>query len=73
MLIHYAAMRGEERIVEHLIKVHNFDVDVRGQLGRTALHSAAFDGQTECVKTLIECGANVEMRDHNNNTPLHFA
>lgn len=30
-------------------------------------------GEIECAKLLIDAGANVNLKDANQNTPLHYA
>ncbi len=42
--------------------------------GVTALHMAAWNGFSDCVRTLIELGASLEARDKEyKGTPLHWA
>jgi ankyrin repeat protein len=41
--------------------------------GRTALYSAAQSGSIECVKLLVDAGADPTIGDANNNSPLHAA
>ncbi|KAI9685134.1 MAG: hypothetical protein M1822_004721 [Bathelium mastoideum] len=38
--------------------------------GRSALHCAAYRGQTDCVRLLLEHGAGVNIQDHDGKTPL---
>ncbi len=40
---------------------------------RTSLHLAALKGDFVLLDLLLSCGANVNCRDIDNNTPLHFA
>lgn len=50
--------------------------DVRSQFGKrrmTALHLAAEDDYSECVKLLLANGAKVDARNVDNQTPLHLA
>jgi hypothetical protein len=44
-------------------------IDVRGFLGRTALHWAAQEGRAEFVRLLLEHGADVNARDEDGKTP----
>jgi hypothetical protein len=46
------------------------DTDGRGC---TALHWAALEGHSDCVKYCLQMGANVNARDENGSTALHFA
>jgi len=41
--------------------------------GHTPLHMAAERGELDCVKLLVEHGANMGARDFNNYTPFHLA
>ena len=71
--IHYAAFSGMEKVLEHLIKVQKCDVNVTGRYKRTALHCAVVSGHLQCVKLLIECDANIELKDEHQNRALHIA
>jgi ankyrin repeat protein len=39
----------------------------------TALHYASWEAHSNMVKTLVECGANVDIADAFGRTPLHYA
>ena len=41
--------------------------------GATALHGASYEGSLECVRYLLEKGANVNLSDDDGWTPLHAA
>jgi ankyrin repeat protein len=43
------------------------------QHGRTALHIAAINGKDVCAEVLVNAGAQVDARDHDENTPLLLA
>ncbi|MGW7080416.1 ankyrin repeat domain-containing protein [Streptomyces sp. NPDC054866] len=45
----------------------------RDQLGRSAVHYAAADGDTDGLRTLLAGGAVAEAADDAGWTPLHFA
>ena len=45
----------------------------RDQYGHTAIYSASATNSIECLKVLIERGANVNCRDNDGQTPLHGA
>ena len=40
------------------------DLEIRDNLGRTALHYAAWNGQKEVVELLLANGADVEAKDN---------
>ena len=41
----------------------------RSQDGRTPLHKAVYKGKVECVKVLVEAGANIEAKDYVSPSP----
>lgn len=59
------------RLREYLTTPSN--VMVRTPAGRTLLHAAAEEGWTHGVTVLLEAGIPVNVRDKNEETPLHFA
>ena len=42
-------------------------------INRTPLHLAAIRGHTSIVRALINAGAIINVRDFDENTPLHYA
>ena len=48
------------------------DIDIRDQAGMTPLILAAQNGHDDCIKVLLDAGANVNMQVHG-FTALHFA
>ena len=67
-----AARFNQQAAVAALI-ASGADVDAQGRQGDTALHWAAFNGNSEIVRALIDAGANVNDPLANGNTPLHLA
>src|SRR6267154_2839265 len=49
------------------------DVDVQGEIGRTLLHSAAWHGDLEMVRVLLNYKADVNARSDEGWTPIHYA
>ena len=43
------------------------------EYGKTALHNAVLGNYLEIVNVLLDCGANSETSDENEETPLHSA
>lgn len=61
---------GRNEIVSFLLRIENIDIHAKDRKGMTALHHACLKCHPECVKTLIEGGANLEARDDIGETPL---
>jgi hypothetical protein len=71
MSIHQAARSGDiEALSEHI--EHETDVDSR-EHGSTALHWAAYVGQLEVVKMLLEAKADVNVHNRDGRSPLDRA
>lgn len=67
-----AARYGQRHIIEILSKF-DVDMDERGVSGRPALISAVSAGYLECAEELLKCGCDVNGKDLEGNTPLHYA
>jgi len=72
-----AANSGNPELVREILR-HHPDLESRDREGKTAIFAAGdyrdsdVDGaRIECVRLLVEAGANVNARDHDGNTPLH--
>ena len=70
-----SAALGRASRVKHLTTTNPDLLSKRSPDGWTALHLAAFFGQIDSVRTLIDKGANVDARSENHlaNCPLHAA
>jgi len=71
-----AAEKGRADELARLIDAHLDLIDARGgnSWGRTALHMAAWRNRADCVRLLIDRGADVRIRDYGDNAyALHFA
>jgi hypothetical protein len=69
-----AALAGEYFRTADLLRDNGADLDVRGIDGRYPLHAAAFSGNSEMVRILIEYDpANIDARDSDGWTPLFWA
>ena len=71
-----AALYGHAEIVEYLLN-GGFDVNLRDEGNRTALHYAVLGNRIEMTKLLISKGADVDaigkILDQKRSTPLHLA
>ena len=71
-----AAAEGRADDLCRLLDAHPELLDARGVdfHGQTALHKAAWNNRIECVRLLLERGADVRIRDYGDNAyALHFA
>jgi len=55
------------------IRAKKIDVNARDEYGAQPLHKAAFRGNLELVKQLVEAGADVDSLGPGDATPLAFA
>ncbi|MDP6440028.1 MAG: ankyrin repeat domain-containing protein, partial [Candidatus Brocadiia bacterium] len=67
-----AAQRDIPRL-EAFLEAYPEVLDTRGFFGRTALFSAATDGDSEVVEFLLKKGAAPGPKDDQESTPLHWA
>ncbi|MBQ3142982.1 MAG: ankyrin repeat domain-containing protein [Akkermansia sp.] len=67
-----AANEGDDECVRLLLDA-GAKVELRGVMGRTALHYAAYRASARKVQDLIHAGAEVNVEDERGYTPLHLA
>ncbi|XP_046555559.1 serine/threonine-protein phosphatase 6 regulatory ankyrin repeat subunit C-like [Haliotis rubra] len=70
-VLHLACQGGNSPIVEYLLP--QFDINCRGQLGWTPLMTAALNRKKDVVNLLVSKGADLTLRNDNNDTLLHVA
>nr|XP_033789752.1 oxysterol-binding protein-related protein 1 isoform X3 [Geotrypetes seraphini] len=69
-----AAREGEiSKLTEMLKKTKPPDINCTDQMGNTPLHCAAYRDQKQCALKLLKSGANTNMKNKNNQTPLDLA
>lgn len=62
-LVHWAADRGNEHVLKLVLAVPGRDLDLKDSGGQTALHYASSCGNRDCVRVLVEAGADKNARD----------
>ena len=66
--IHYAAFKGNPRIVDFLLN-NGANPNTKGRNDSTPLHSAAWGRNTQVLELLLEDGADVDARTDEGETP----
>jgi ankyrin repeat protein len=71
--LHLAADSGHLDIVEELLRQPDISIDKLSSIQRTPLHISAIKGYTQIARALIGKGANPNLKDSDQCTPLHYA
>jgi tyrosine-protein kinase len=74
-LLHRATACADERVVSELLRADRHNVDAKNESGQTAIHLAVQllqDSNSRILYQLIKAGANVNSRDSESMTPLHY-
>ena len=69
-LLHKAAWGNLPELAKLLLNEYGMDIDIKDHAGRTALHVAAYQGNTRILKYLLEHAANVNAVDNEGKTPV---
>ncbi|CAE7747469.1 ANKRD44 [Symbiodinium sp. CCMP2592] len=72
-LLHVAAMRGHQDMVQMLIHQRGADVERTNYAQQTSLHAACDGNHANIVVDLLAAGADADKRDALRQTPLHRA
>ena len=72
-LLHWAADRGNEEILEFIINLPNINVNLQDSDGQTALHYASSCGNKNCLLVLLKSGADKTIVDHDGQTCSEIA
>jgi acyl-CoA-binding protein len=72
-LIHWACDRGNESILELILSQPGINIDLKDNESQTALHYAASCGHKNCMKLLLQNGADRNILDDDGNSCLDVA
>ena len=72
-LLHHAADAGAVSVCEYLVKDAGYDVNLRDASAQTPLMSAVVSGQVECVKVLLQLGADLSATEENGQNAVDLA
>ncbi|XP_026160295.1 protein phosphatase 1 regulatory subunit 27b [Mastacembelus armatus] len=64
---------GELERIGRFIRTKRVTLDTIYHSGMAAIHEAVLTGNLECVKLLVQYGADIHQRDEEGWTPLHMA
>ncbi|KAF2997730.1 hypothetical protein E8E14_002132 [Neopestalotiopsis sp. 37M] len=70
--LHWAALGGHLEIVESLLESGRVNLESPDHNKRTAMHHAATNGHLKIAKLLFEKGANPDVADAWNETPIYW-
>ncbi|KAL9957506.1 hypothetical protein ACROYT_G039145 [Oculina patagonica] len=71
--LHYAARRGNLKVVEVLLKEGNAKANATDNENSTPLHAASQEGKLNVVEILLQYGADPSMSDNDGYTAVHLA
>ncbi|XP_077357024.1 ankyrin repeat domain-containing protein 16 [Festucalex cinctus] len=72
--VHQVAVTGQEEALRFLVRELHVDVNQKATgLQLTSLHYAAKEGHVSTIKTLLDLGADLHVRDKKGRTALHMA
>ena len=71
--LHRAAAAGNILTIATLLDSFATQLDSEDDIGRTALHHAAFSGKAKALTLLLEHGADLHAKDKDGRSPLHHA
>jgi len=71
--LHMASLNGHHSIIPDLIRRDRSVINVGDEESNSALHLACIGGNTQCIQVLIQLGANIELRNAKQWTPLDCA
>lgn len=72
-VLHLACFLGSSAIFEEIVRRGGYNVNATNYSKQTGLHIATSEGNTPIVLQLIGLGADLETRDLDQRTPLHWA
>jgi len=72
-LLHVASATGKLDFVNLLVNDKKANVNIKDKFGRTPIFLAARNGFLDCVKALLQNGANKDVVDRKGNTCLQYA
>ena len=73
-VLHFASRYSNHEVLEFLLKLNEISVNATDNLNRTPLMNACFDGgRLDNIKMLLQSGADIQARDCDGSTVLHFA
>lgn len=73
VLLFNAVVENNVSELNELISKHRVNINYNSPSGLSALHYASLEGSFECMKILIDNGAEIDIQDSQGCSPLDFA
>ena len=71
--LHIAALEGHLKLCKYFVEIHNFDANIKDNLGWAALHFSAESGSYEAVTYFADMGADIHLKTNDGRNCLHIA
>lgn len=71
--LHYAARRGNLKVVQVLLREGKAEVNAKDNENSTPLHAASQEGKLDVVEILLQYGADPSLSDNDGYTAVHLA
>ena len=72
-VMHFAIIEGDAKLLKSVIEGSKVNINYLRPPGNAALHQACISGNLEIVELLVKNGANINLRDHRDLSPLQIA
>ena len=72
-LLHYAVIEQDLQLVTRLVKTDKIHINQLSTEGTAPLHEACRNGHLECISILYQHGAELNLTDKNDMTPVEYA
>lgn len=72
-LLHRVISSGDVKLLKVVMSDRSRNMETKNELGQTAAHITSIKGSEEIMELLLKCRINLNNRDSDGNTSLHYA